>query len=98
MLRVEKVATPATAATVRVPERVPPEVCVAMGSVTVPVKPGTRLATASRAVGCTAGAIVVHAATGVGCTVKESRIGAPAVMVNAALVAPKRPSAVAASV
>ena len=98
MLRVEKVATPATAAMVRVPESVPPAGFVPIATVTLPVKPGTRLSIASRAVSCTAGAIVVPAATGLGCTVKESRTGAPAVMVNAALVAPERPSAVAASV
>src|SRR5947208_11949942 len=98
MLRVEKVATPATAAMVRVPESVPPAGFVPIATVTLPVKPGTRLSIASRAVSCTPGAIVVPAATELGCTVKESRTGRPAVMANAVLVAPERPSAVAASV
>src|SRR2546422_48859 len=98
MLRVEKVATPATAAMVWVPERVPPAGFVPIATVTLPVKPGTRLSIASRAGSCTAGAIVVPAATGLGCTGKEGRTGARAVRVTAALVAPESPPAVAARV
>ena len=91
-------ATPATAAMMRVPESVPPAGFVPIATVTLPVKLDARLSMASRAVSSTPGAIVVPAATELGCTVKESRTGRPAVMANAVLVAPERPSAVAARV
>src|SRR5438034_3382565 len=58
MLRVENVATPATAATVAVPDKVPSPGLVPSAAVTLPLNPVAVLPSASRAVTCTAGAIV----------------------------------------
>src|SRR5947199_187757 len=57
MLRPENVATPPTAATVRVPDKVAPGAPVpgVIAAVTLPVKPATVLPNASCAVICTAG-------------------------------------------
>ncbi len=98
MLSVEKVATPATAATVAVPERAPPAGFVPIATVTSPVKPGTGFPPASNAVSRTAGAIAAPAVVVPGCTVKASRVAAPTVMVKGALVAPVSPLATAVRV
>ena len=55
MLRVENVPTPATAAAVVVPDRVPPLGLVPIATVTLPLNPDAVLPWASCAVTCTAG-------------------------------------------
>src|SRR3989442_16009354 len=98
MLSVEKVATPATAATVAGRERAPPAGFVPTAPVTSPVKPGRGFPAASDAVSRPAGAIVAPAVVVPGCTVKASRVAAPTVMVKGALVAPVSPLAAAVRV
>src|SRR3990172_10279104 len=98
MLKVEKVATPATAAVVVVPERVPAPGFAPIAIVTLSVNPAAVLPWASRAVTCTAGVGVFPAAVLVGCTAKPSWVAAPGAMVKAVLVAPVNPVAVAVSV
>src|SRR5438874_1463501 len=98
MLRVENVATPATAATVAVPDRVPPPGLVPSAAVTLPLNPVAVLPSASKAVTCTAGAIVTPAVVLVGCTLNTSPPAAPAATLNPTLVAGPSPVAVAASV
>src|SRR5439155_19059 len=98
MLSVEKVATPATAATVAVPERAPPAGFVPIATVTAPLKPGTGFPPASNAVSRTAGAIAAPAVVLPGCTVKAGWAAAPGVTAKAALVVPDRLPAVAESV
>ncbi len=61
MLRLEKVATPPTAATVAAPDSVPPFGLAPIETVTSPVKPGVGFPSPSRAVTCTAGAIAAPA-------------------------------------
>src|SRR3989441_908714 len=95
MLRLEKVATPLTAATVVVPERVPLAGLVPIASVMLVVPVVTVLPWASWPVTCTAGVITAPAAALLGCTVKTSFAAAPALMLNALLVAPVRPVAAA---
>src|SRR6266704_4927373 len=91
MLRFANVATPATAAAVAVPESVPPPALGPSVTFTLPAKPVATLPSASSAVTCTAGVIAAPAVALVGCTVKTSTLGAPAVTLNAALVAPPPP-------
>src|SRR5437016_4643898 len=98
MLRLEKVATPLTAATVVVPARVPLAGLVPIASVMLVVAVVTVLPWASWTATCTAGVIAAPAAVLLGCTVKASYAGAPAPMVNALLVAVVRPVAVAVNV
>src|SRR5512134_480992 len=100
MLRVEKLATPATAATVLVPEStaLAGPVPGAIATVTFPVNPVAVLPSASRAVTCTGGAIAAPAGPVVGCTVNASTVADPAVMLNDALTVPVRPLAVAVRV
>src|SRR3989454_564394 len=100
MLRPESVATPPTAATVFVPDRVAPAAPVpgVIAAVTFPAKPATVLPSASCAVICTAGVSNAHAVVLVGCTVKTSWLGVPSAMSKGALVAPLIPVAVAARV
>src|SRR2546430_1700968 len=98
MLRLEKVATPLTAATVGVParaavRRVGPEGTARLVAADVTVVPW-----ASWTVTCTAGLIAAPAAVLLGCTVKTSFAAAPTAMLNALLVAPVRPVADAVSV
>src|SRR5207253_1782493 len=57
MLRVENVATPATAATVAVPNRVPPPGLVPSAAVTLPLNPVAVFPSASKAVTCAAAGI-----------------------------------------
>src|SRR2546428_12946877 len=87
MLRFEKVATPATAATVAAPDRVPPAGLLAMEIVTFPVKPVTVFPKESRAAIWTAGAITIPATVLAGCSAKASVATAPGVMLNAVDVA-----------
>src|SRR5213083_3809362 len=98
MLRVENVATPATAATVAVPDRVPSPGLVPSAAVTLPLNPVGVLPCASWTVTCTAGVIVAPAVVLVGCTVNTSWLADPGVMVNGADVAPVRLALLAASV
>src|SRR6185295_2587784 len=88
MDRLANVATPATAATVVVPDSVPPPGLAPMATVMLAVELGTRLPNASCTVTCTAGAIATPAVALVGCTVKASRFAAAGLMLNADEVAP----------
>src|SRR5881398_1012029 len=91
MLRFGNAATPATAAAVVVPESVPPPALEPIVTLMLPAKPVATLPSASWAVTCTAGVIAAPAVALVGCTLKTSALGAPAVTLNAALVAPPPP-------
>src|SRR5262245_50547681 len=88
MERVEKVATPATAATVVVPESVPPPGLVPIATVMLAVELVTVLLKASCTVTCTEGAMLAPAVAFVGWTVKASLVAAAGLMLNAALDAP----------
>src|SRR5262245_25444110 len=88
MDRLEKLATPATADTVVVPESVPPPGLVPIATVMLAVELGTVLPNASCTATCTAGAIAVPATALVGWTVKATREAAAALMLNAELDAP----------
>src|SRR5438876_1210057 len=94
MLNVENVATPPLAATVAVPESVPPPALVPIATVTFPVNPVAVLLLASSAVTCTAGVIAAPADVVLGCTEKTSCVAVPAVILNAVLVALPAPVAV----
>src|SRR5712691_447134 len=98
MLTFAKVATPLTAATVVVPERVPLAGLVPIATVMLVVAVVTVLPWASWTATRTAGAFTAPAAALLGCTVKASFAAAPALMLNAPLVAPVRPVADAVSV
>ena len=91
ILRFANVATPETAAAVAVPESVPPPALGPSVTFTLPAKPVATLPSASWAVTCTTGVIAAPAVALVGCTLKTSALGAPAVTLNAALVAPPPP-------
>src|SRR5436309_1397227 len=97
MLRLEKVATPATAANVRVPDKGPPAGLNASAMVTLPAKPVAVLPRASNAVTRTAGLMVAPVVVVLGCTVTASWVAVPGAMVKPALVLLARPGAVAAS-
>src|SRR2546425_9873328 len=94
----EKVATPPIAASVVVPDSVPPAGFVPIATVTLLWKPVAVLPSASRAVTRTAGAMDPSAAAGVGCAGNSRWAAGPDEMVNAALVASDRPVAMAARV
>src|SRR5438034_548172 len=98
MLRSEKVATPLTAATVVVPERVPLAGLVPIATVMLVVAVVTVLPWASWTVTCTAGVIAAPAAALLGCTVKTTFAAARTRMMNALPVAPYGAVAVAVSV
>ena len=98
MRRFAKLATPATAAIVVVPESVPPPGLAPSATVTFAVKPVAVFPWASCAVTCTAGVIAAPAVGLVGCTVNTSCAAAPGVMSNAALPAVVRPVALAVRV
>src|SRR2546422_309822 len=98
MLRVENVATPATAATVAVPDRVPPPGLVPSAAVTLPLNPVAVLPCASWTVTCTAGVMAPPAVVLLGWTLKTSCVGVPTATLNAVLVAGVTPVAAAASV
>src|SRR6266571_6632043 len=98
MLTVENVATPFTAATVLVPDNVPPPGFEPIATVTSPVNAVATFPWASSAVTAIAGVIAAPAVVPVGCTVTTSWVAAPGVMSNAVLVAAVRAVAVAVSV
>src|SRR5437870_3781202 len=98
MLSPGSVATPATAATVVVPDSVPLPGFAPSATVTLPLNVGSVFPRPSCALTCTAGVIAAPAAVVVGCTVIASCVADPGVMVNAALVAPVTPVALAVSV
>src|SRR5438067_493404 len=98
MLRFAKLATPLTAATVVVPARAPPAGLVAIATVMLVVAVVTALPWASWTATCTPGVIAAPAAVLLGCTAKTSFAAAPALMLNAVLVAVGRPVADAISV
>jgi len=97
-LRSENVATPATAATVAVPESAPPPGFAPSASLTLPVNWVAVFPWASCAVTCTAGAMATPAVALLGWTLKTSCAAAPTVTLNALLVAGVTPVAAAASV
>src|SRR5439155_962512 len=80
------VATPATAATVFVPDKVPVLGLVPIATVMFPVNPVAVLPLPSWAVTWTAGVIAAPATVFVGSTLKTSAVAAAGVMLNAALV------------
>jgi hypothetical protein len=98
MLRLEKVATPATALTVAVPPRVPLPGFAPIARVTELVAVGTVLPFASWIVTVTAGAMDAPATVLAGCALNTSFEAAPAVTLNVLLVAPVRPVLEAANV
>src|SRR5207247_10394370 len=98
MLSPGNVATPATAATVVVPERVPLPGFAPSATVTLPVKPVAVFPCPARAVAGRAGVIDAPAAGLVGCTANTSCVAVPAAMVHAALAVPVAPGALAVSV
>src|SRR3954464_8278390 len=98
MERVENVATPATAATELVPDRVPPPGLVPMTTVTVAVEPVTVLLNASCTVTCTAGAMDTPATAFAGWMVNASLAAAAGLMLNAVDAAPVSGADAAASV
>src|SRR5687768_12620870 len=84
MDRVGKLATPATAATVVVPESVPPPALLPMATVTLAVELVTVLPKVSWMVTWTAGLIAAPAVALEGLTVKASLDAAAGVMLNVA--------------
>src|SRR5436190_19730352 len=88
MLSEGKVATPAIAANVRVPPKVPPAGFVPIATVTLPTNPVAVFPSASRAVTRTAGLIVAPAVAVGGCSVDGSRVADAGGIVNAAHGAP----------
>src|SRR5437899_418183 len=97
MLSVEKVATPFTAATVAVPDRVPPAGLAPIATLTFPVNPMATFPTPSSAVTRTAGVIVAPAVVLLGCTVNTSWVAVTVAMFNNALFPPVSPDEVARS-
>src|SRR5439155_17735400 len=100
MERSEKVATPATAATVLVPDRVPPPGFAPAGivSVMLPVNWVAVFPSPSRAVTCTGGVMMAPCGVLPGGTVNARAVAAPGMMSNAVLVAPLAPAAAAVRV
>src|SRR5439155_20136458 len=97
MERLEKVATPAEAATVVMPDSVPPPGLVPIATVMLAVEPVTVLSKASRTVTRTAGARATPAVLLDGWTVNASRAAAAGVMVKVVEVAPVRAAEAAVS-
>src|SRR5215831_2097978 len=98
MERFEKLATPLTAATVAVPDSVPPPGLVPMATVTLAEELVTVLLNASCTVTCTAGAMDAPATALVGWTVNARLAAAAWLMLNADEVAPVNPAEVAVRV
>src|SRR5262245_132265 len=98
MDRLENVATPLAAATVVVPDSVPPPGLVPIATVMFAAEPVTVLSNASCTDTCTAGLIAAPAISVVGCTVKASLVAAAGVMLNPDEVVPVSPLEAAASV
>src|SRR5207302_663389 len=90
MLSPGNVATPATGATVVVPERVPLPGFAPSATVTLLVKPVAVFPCPSSAVTCIAGVIAAPATVLLGWTLKLSCVAAPAVMLNGVEVVPLR--------
>src|SRR5439155_1622186 len=97
MLSEGNVATPAIAANVRVPDKVPPAGLNASVTVTLPAKPVAVLPRESNAVTRTAGLMVAPVVVVLGCTVTASWVAVPGAMVKPALVRLARSGVVAAS-
>src|SRR5205807_1070030 len=98
MLSPGNVATPATAATVVVPERVPLPGFAPSAPATLLQKPGTVFPCPSSAVTCIAGVIAAPATVLLGCTVNHSCIAAPAFILSLHDALPISPVALAVSV
>src|SRR5882724_9416037 len=98
MLSEGNVATPAIAANVRVPDKVPPAGFTPSPTVTLPAKPVAALPRASNAVTRTAGLMVAPVVVVLGCSVNASWVAVPGTTVKPALVLPERPGVVAESV
>src|SRR5512145_872286 len=81
MDRLENVATPLAAATVVVPDSVPPPGLLPMATVTLAVELVTVFPNASCTVTCTAGEMDTPAVAWLGCTVNASRFAAAGTMV-----------------
>src|SRR5207244_101433 len=94
----ENVATPLTAATVAVPDSVPPPGFVPIATVTFPVNPVAVFPCPSWAVTWTAGVIAAPAVVLLGCPVNTSCVALPAVMLNAVDVGSVKPPLDATSV
>src|SRR5437868_2594237 len=82
MDRLEKVATPPTAATVVVPDSVPPPGLGQIAAEVLAVEPGTRLPNATCTVTCTAGATATPAVALDGWAVKATLEAAAGLMLN----------------
>src|SRR4029077_3990602 len=95
MLSVENVAPPLTAATLAVPDRVPPPGFAPMAMVTVPVNVVAVFPAASCAATFTGGAMLAPAVASLGCTVNTSCVGVTGGMLKRPLVTPVRPVDVA---
>src|SRR5512145_2930920 len=95
MLRLEKVATPATAATVVVPERVPAPGLVPIATVTLPLNEGTGLLKGSRAETSTAGVMIAPATMDDGCPVRTSWLAPAGATVTVAVWVTATPFTVA---
>src|SRR5947207_15516730 len=91
MLSPANVATPATAATVFVPDKVPLLGLVPIASVMLPVNPVAVFPWPSWAVTWTAGVIAAPATALLGCPVHTSALAEPADTLNAALPPVARP-------
>src|SRR5688572_9726300 len=98
MLTPGKVATPLTAATVVVPDRVPPPGLEPRPIVTLWVAVVTRLPNWSRIATATAGEIGIPVMPADGCTVNATILAGAAVTLNGVLVAFSRFGEAAASV
>src|SRR5947208_1572160 len=97
MLNVENVATPLTAFTLVVPASVPPPGFAPSATVINPVKPVTTFPASSSADTRSAG-IVCPACVVCGCVVNARFVAGGAVILNAVLVAPVKPDALATNV
>src|SRR5437667_253844 len=98
MGRVGKLATPATADTVVVPESVPPPALLPMATVTLAVELVTVLPKVSWTVTWTAGEIAAPAVALVGCTVKANLEAVAGLILKPPLVAAVRPPEVEVNV
>jgi len=98
MLKVEKVATPATALTETVPPSVPLDGLVAIAMVTVALEVVTTFPFESSTSTVTAGEIDAPAGVLEGCTPNATLLAVPGVMLKVPLTAPVRPEAAAVNV
>src|ERR1041385_7947345 len=91
MLKSENVATPATAGTILVPDRLPPPGFVPIDRVMLPANVVTVFPCASCAVTLMAGAIFTPAVVVEGCTVKASLVAGAGITSKGALVIVGKP-------